>query len=494
MYTAMTKDEGNAADGHFSAAFKTETSMATILIIDDDEMMCRVLTNLVRGMGHDPVCALTIREGWEKAAQGPFDLIFLDVSLPDGNGLNLLPRLLLQPIEFPPEVIIITGRGDPDGAEVAIQQGAWGYIEKPSTINKMSLSLIQALQYREEKKKKKPLPPLKLDRIVGSSRRMKLCYDLLARAAGTGANVLITGETGTGKELFAGAIHQNSSRSLHNFVVVDCAALPVTLVESVLFGHEKGVFTGADRPREGLVKQADGGTLFLDEIGELPLSIQKTFLRVLQERRFRPLGAKEEVESNFRLIAATNRNLHQMAEQNQFREDLLFRLRSMTIEIPPLRDRREDIPETVLYYTAKLCSNYGIEPKALSQDFVEVLSAYNWPGNVRELIHTLETAIAKAFDESTLFSKHLPDFIRIQFARQGLRASSERADSDKDPSFSTPLMKWKAFREENASRLEKQYLQRLMAYSQGSIREACRISGLSRARLYALLDKHGISA
>ena len=179
------------------------------------------------------------------------------------------------------------------------------------------------------------------------------CLDLVAQAAKSDANVLITGETGTGKELFALAIHNNSRRARNSFVVVDCAALPKNLVESVLFGHEKGAFTSADRAQEGLIRQADGGTLFLDEVGELSPSVQKSFLRVLQERRFRPVGGKEEIKSNFRLIAASNRDLNDLVQRKQFREDLLFRLRTLTIELPPLRERLEDIKELAQHYIAR---------------------------------------------------------------------------------------------------------------------------------------------
>jgi len=192
---------------------------------------------------------------------------------------------------------------------------------------------------------------------------MEACLDLVAQASVSDANVLITGDTGTGKELFAWAIHKNSRRAEKNFVVVDCAALPETLVESILFGHEKGAYTGADKSREGLIIQADGGTLFLDEVAELSPSIQSSFLRVLQERRFRPIGRKEEITSNFRLIAASNRNLDELVKRGEFREDLLFRLQAFTLEIPALRDRREDIKDLVRYYVPKLCEDYGIPEK-----------------------------------------------------------------------------------------------------------------------------------
>ncbi len=307
--------------------------MASVLVIDDDPKFCDVLSQLIREMGHHLRWVHTLREGLKEAAQGENDVVFLDVRLPDGNGLEALPRIRQMP--GTPEVIIMTGEGDPDGAELAIKSGAWDYLEKPSSLEAMALPFLRALQYREEKKARSPRVALRLEGIAGQSRKMKASFDLVAQAASSDASVLITGETGTGKELFAWAIHQNSRRSGKSFVVVDCAALPETLVESILFGHEKGAFTGADRVREGLIQQADGGTLFLDEVGELPLTVQGAFLRVLQDHRFRPLGGRREVGSDFRVVAATNQNLNTMVDQGLFRKDLLFRLRSLTIELPP---------------------------------------------------------------------------------------------------------------------------------------------------------------
>jgi two-component system NtrC family response regulator len=261
--------------------------MARVLIIDDDELICEMLSFMVEDMGHSASSATTLKTGFEKASSENFDVIFLDIKMPDGSGLHLLPRIRELPLH--PEVIIITGSGDADGAELAIKNGAWDYIQKSSSTKEMLLPFVRALQYREEKNARKPPTALKLNGVIGRSPTMKVCLDLLAQAAQSEVNVLLTGETGTGKEVFARAIHENSMRAENNFVVVDCTALPATLVESVLFGHEKGAFTGADRAQVGLVRQAHAGTLFLDEIGELPLAVQKAFLRVLQEHRFRPV-------------------------------------------------------------------------------------------------------------------------------------------------------------------------------------------------------------
>ncbi|MCG6533653.1 MAG: sigma-54 dependent transcriptional regulator [Syntrophales bacterium LBB04] len=467
--------------------------MADILIIDDDKGFCYTLLNVVSSLGYKVTCVHTLQEGLKEASTGAFDVVYLDVMLPDGNGLDILPKIREAPSR--PEVIIITSRGDPDGAELAIKNGAWDYLQKPSSLKEIILPLIRALQYREEKMAKKSPLALKRDDIVGHSPQMRACLDHLALAAGSETNVLITGETGTGKELFALAIHENSQRGQGLFVVVDCTALPENLVESILFGHEKGAFTGADKARIGLMKQADGGTLFLDEVGELPLSVQKAFLRAIQERRFRPLGGKEEVESNFRLVAATNRNLDEMVRSGQFRNDLLFRLRSFSIELPRLRERPQDIQDLAMFYTARLCRKYGMGIKGFSPEFFEALLAYEWPGNVRELFQTLERALAAAQQESTLFPKHLPTQIRVVLARSSLGEGLPSIELPKDgltpstPSF-LPL---KSFREALIAEGEKEYLVKLLSHVKGDLREACRLSGLGRSRLYGLLNKYGLS-
>jgi two-component system NtrC family response regulator len=466
--------------------------MANILIVDDDSGICRVIAAAMSRIGHDPTHTLTLKEGLKEARSGKYDVVFLDVRLPDGNGLNALPEI--KSIPSPPEVIIITGEGDPDGAELAIKSDAWDYIEKPLSIDAITLPLTRALQYRNEKKTQEAPVVLKRDGIVGNSQPIKASLELLAQAAGSKANVLITGETGTGKELFAWAIHDNCRKVNENFVVVDCAAIPETLVESALFGHEKGAFTGADKAQEGLIKQADGGTLFLDEVGELSMSLQKAFLRVLQERRFRPVGGKREVESDFRLLSATNRDLDQAVKNGQFREDLLYRLRSITIDLPPLRVRSEDIKDLVVHAMRKICDIYGLGLKGLSPDVLETLSTYSWPGNVRELFNTMERAIAAARSEDTLFSKHLPTRVRVASARasvSGKAYDTERPEISDASQKTLPSMK--QFRESLLAEGEKKYMKNLMQLVKGDIKEACRVSGLGRARLYGLMKKYNVS-
>ena len=389
--------------------------MARVLIIDDEPMMGEMLAKMVQKLGHEVVYTPTLREGLEQAGGPGFDIVFLDIYLPDGNGLEALPELRSTPSS--PEVIIITGSGDPDGAALAIKNGAWDYIQKPASFEGMTLPFIRALQYRDEKKARKQIAVLKRGEIIGNSPAITHCLDQVAQVSASDINVLITGETGTGKELFARAIHQNSLRMNKNFVVVDCASIPENLVESTLFGYSKGAFTGADRPFDGLIKQADGGTLFLDEVGELPLTIQKVFLRVLQEHRFRPLRSETEIRSDFRLVAASNRDLDKLSEGEHFRKDLLFRLQSLAISLPPLKDRAQDLLELTMHHMTDLCRKYGTEIKGFSPDFFEALASYDWPGNVRELFHALEGAFAVARQDPILYPHHLPSELRIQILR-----------------------------------------------------------------------------
>lgn len=247
--------------------------MALILIIDDDKMMCDMLTAKFSSMGHQTDYCHTLADGLAQAGSAQYDLVFLDVGMPDGSGLDVLPELRNAPGQ--PEVIIITGLGDPEGAEMAIRSGAWDYIEKGSSLKQITLPLTRALQYRQEKMANRPMMAIKREAIIGNSPAMQACFNRLAQAAASDANVLIMGETGTGKELFARAVHENSSRAGQSYVVVDCAALPESLVENLLFGHAPGAFTGAEHSQEGLIRQAHRGTLFLDEVGELPLTLQR---------------------------------------------------------------------------------------------------------------------------------------------------------------------------------------------------------------------------
>ncbi len=463
--------------------------MANILIVDDDPTICDWISKIIAQLGHKPVCVHTLKDGLKKVQTAAFDIVFLDVRLPDGNGLDIMPKI--KATRNSPEIIVITALGDPDEAERALQNEAWDYIEKPARLETLKLPIIRALEYRAEKKSGESTMVLKRKGIIGSSPKINSCLELLAQSAGSHVNVLISGETGTGKELFAKAIHYNSPRARKNFVIVDCTALPETLIQSVLFGHVRGAFTSADRSQEGLIKQADGGTLFLDEIGELPLSIQASFLRAIQEHRFRPVGGHEEIASDFRLVAATNRNLEKMVQQGRFREDLFFRLRAIVIDLPPLKEMLDDIKELTLFYMNVLCERFDIEPKKFSPEFWDVVIAYQWPGNVRELVHALEKALLSAREEPMLFPKHLPTYIRIQVARNSFhRKPADLEIPDKEiaaPPGPPPL---KEVRKTAVSDAEQNYIHDLISSVGGNASKAFPISGLSRSRFYTLLRKY----
>lgn len=464
--------------------------MAEILIIDDDIDVCMMIKSAASYGGNTVDYALTIEEGCQKALSCPYDMIFLDVNLPDGNALDYLSAFKESPSG--PEIIIITGEGDPDGAETAIKHGVWDYLGKPFSREIIKLQLECVMQYREEKRSSKIIPDLKRNGIIGESPQILDSLKLVAEASLSDINVLVTGETGTGKERFAKAIHNNSRRSKGNFVIVDCAVLPETLVESTLFGHVKGAFTGSDRDHEGLVKQADGGTLFLDEIGELPFSIQKAFLRVLQERTFRPVGSKKVLHSDFRLVAATNRDISRMIREGTFREDLFFRIKSMIISLPPLREHSTDIEDLATYYILNICKCEGIKIKNISPQYIDTLEKYDWPGNIRELINALEWSILKARYEPTLYPKHLPEQVRISVACSSMPKS--KADiPDDDIISSGHLPKYKEFRKRAIFDKEKDYLNELISRANGNMDKACDVSGLGRTRLYDLMKNHGIS-
>ncbi len=469
--------------------------MSKVLIIDDDPGVCGFLTRLLEKLGYLVSTALTLDNGLDIAKNEEFDVVLLDVMLPDGDGLQALP--VIRDTKSSPEVIIITGVGTPDGAELAVKNGAWDYLQKPLHSKRVRLSLNRVLAYRESKKNiQQPTVALDTSGIVGRSRQVRTCLDTVAQAAGGDASVMITGETGTGKELFARSIHFNSLRSHHNFVVVDCAALPETLVQSSLFGYEKGSFTGAEKSTDGLIKQANGGTLFLDEVGDLSLNLQKIFLRVLQEGRFRPVGGNREIESNFRLIAATNKDPEKLVTKGLFRHDLLYRLRSITLDLPPLREHARDIKELAVYYTTRICEKYGIETKGFSVDFFDALQAYNWPGNVRELIKALEGAISKALHEPILVPKHLPDQVRIHSLWPLADIQDDTHDFGiimKENLPPNDPLKYRPFKETVLADAEKKYFQDLVAFTKGDLKQACEVSGLSRTRLYTLLKKHGVS-
>lgn len=460
-------------------SMETQTRQAKVLIVDDDQIFCRMLEDLLQRMGHASRICHRVDACRRELEQNRWDLVLLDVGLPDGSGLTLLPWI--RQLAKAPEVIIITGDGDADGAELAVNNGAWDYLLKTAAFERINLIVARALEYHRTTLQLRAIKTLDPSGIIGNSPALQRSLDLVSQAALNDFNVLITGETGTGKELFARAIHANSSRGAAKLVVVDCAALPQNLVESVLFGHVKGAFTGADKEASGLFREADGGTLFLDEVGELPQDLQRIFLRALQEKSFRPVGASREEPSDFRLIAATNKDLDLLIDKGNFREDLLFRLRSMSIHLPPLRHRMEDLPELASHYIGTLSGH----SKKLSKEFLSALAVHDWPGNVRELQHVLESTIASSMDEKNLIIQHLPANLRVMLARKGMEAREEMNDSDPIHGPQPTIREYRLLQ-------DRKYLSRLIKEVNNDMQAAARRAGLSVSRLYSLLREHGL--
>ena len=328
--------------------------------------------------------------------------------------------------------------------------------------------------------------------IVGSSHLINKCKQRIIKASQSDVGILIHGETGTGKELFARAIHGLSPRSKGRLVVVDCASIPTTLVESILFGHKKGSYTGAVDTKDGLIQRADGGTLFLDEISELPLDAQKALLRVLQEKKFLPLGGDKEVSSDFRIVAATNKDLSKMVKDNLFRSDLLFRIQSFKLMLPPLRERGEDIYELARYFVGECCKKHKIEPMKISDEVLQKISRYDWPGNVRELQSIINSSVLLAWGQPRIYPEHLPNQFRISYKKKLMCGKSASACMSSGGYFQS-IPKYKEFREKTIESAEKKYFDRLIAESQGNLEKAMELSGLRKARLYELLKYNNLS-
>jgi len=466
--------------------------MARILIVDDDEVFCTQLSLYVKRIGPECDIAGTLKEGLTKAGKNSYDLVFLDRILPDANGLDGIADF--RETASQPEIIIITGQGDPDGAAMAMKNGAWYFLEKPPSFDTISLLVNRALEYRRQKLQFAERKVLQREYIIGNSPKLLDCLAVAAKATESDGSVLVTGETGTGKELFARVIHHNSSRAKKPFITIDCTNIPPNLAESLLFGHVKGAFTGADQDREGLIAQAEGGTLHIDEIGDLPAAVQKSFLRVLQEKSFRPLGARHEVSCSFRVIASTNRDIKNMVQQDQFRQDLYFRLAAFQVHLPPLRERRDDIKLLVHHFVYKICGESGAGTKGVSKDFMDFMMQYDWPGNVRELSNVLQTAIAEATSEQVLYPHHLPQTVRIHFYKATTSHKQKVAD---DLRFELQQISgfegfptFKQFRTAATAVAESAYLDEVIKRSGEKAGEAIRLAGVSRANLYRLLKKH----
>lgn len=379
-----------------------------VLVVDDDPHITRMLQAMLEEK-YRVSCALSAGEAVQRLRQDHFDLALLDVNLPDMSGLDLLQMLKQEQPGI--QVIMITGGVEVRTAVEAMKRGAYDYIQKPFDQEDLLLSVARALEERDLKREVDYLrsqvsAPYTFENIIATSPRMQAVFEAARKAASVDSNVLIVGETGTGKELLARAIHYNSRRRQKPFVAFNCARFTESLIESELFGHEAGAFTGATRPRKGIFEQADGGTLFLDEVGLTPPETQSRLLRVLEERKIQRLGAERPVDVDVRLIAATNADLTGLIEQKKFRSDLYYRLKVIRIEIPPLRERREDIPLLASYFLKKFCDRMGKPLKRLDDKALELFLRYDWPGNVRELENLIEMLVVLV-DTQTISGVHV---------------------------------------------------------------------------------------
>jgi DNA-binding NtrC family response regulator len=379
-----------------SSAARTQQS-GRILIIDDEAAIRESLETLLMLEGYSVAVAGDGVRGMDQLDRDAFDLVLLDLALPGENGIDLLPSLIERHPHLP--VIMITAYGTVNNVVDAIRAGARNFVQKPWDNEKLLADIRAAIaQFRTEEENVQLKRALKqrynFESIVGKSESMLRIFDLVAQVAPSRFTVLIEGETGTGKDVIAKAIHANSPRRDKPFVPINTGALPTELLESQLFGHVKGAFTSAHAAQKGLFEIANGGTLFLDEIGTMPLETQAKILRVLQDKRFRPLGSVQESQVDVRILAATNTKLREAVRAGRFREDLYYRLNVVTIELPPLRSRREDIPLLAAHFLQHYSEENQLELRRLSPEVVRAMMTYDWPGNVRELEHVIARGVA----------------------------------------------------------------------------------------------------
>jgi DNA-binding NtrC family response regulator len=370
---------------------------ARILVVDDEPSMLEFLGLLLEEAGYDVSTAGSVAEGRKTFSEGDFDLVLCDIIMPDGNGLDLLRDIKAH--NSSTSVIMMTAYTSTKSAIEAMKRGAYDYVSNPFDVDELKVVIQKAIEKTELVDENVYLrreleDKYQFSNIIGSSRPMQEVFGLIDRIARTSSTVLLEGESGTGKELIARAIHYESSRASKRFLSVNCGALPENLLESELFGHERGAFTGAVKEKKGLFRESSRGTLFLDEISEMTPSMQVKLLRALQEKKVRSVGGSQEESVDVRIIAATNQDLKLLTETGEFREDLFYRINVIPIQLPPLRRRRDDIPLLVDFFNKKFSEAMGIEPKKVSVEAMRILEDYHWPGNVRELENLVERALA----------------------------------------------------------------------------------------------------
>ena len=444
-----------------------------IMLIDNEVGLCRMMEAVLKDQGYQVKSYTRPVQAVAEFTAGDYDLIISDIKMPEMDGLEVLQHVRNRDPEVP--VVMITAYATVEMSIQALRHGAYDMLTKPFEPDELIYRVKNALQHHELVEENRELREelsgqFKFENIIGASPAIRALLEKVAKVAIRDTSVLITGESGTGKELVAQAVHHNSRRRDHRFVAVNCGALPENILESELFGYRKGAFTGATENRKGLLEAANGGTLFLDEIGNLPLNMQKTLLRFLQEQEFRRLGDTAPTKVDVRIISATNSDLTSEIAEGTFREDLFYRLNVINLHLPPLRERQEDIPLLAAYYIRKQNAKFGTEFKGFTPEAMEALRSYTWPGNIRQLCNVIEAAMT--ISSGTYISMAELE----QLIGPGPTGSAvDQAD------YSSAL-----------SSFETESLPRLLRKHGGNIEEAAAEAGMNMATIYRKLKKHGI--
>ena len=451
----------------------------SILVADDDASIRSLLKQLLTDEGYSITEAATGTEVVAQVGESSPDLVIMDVRMPELDGIEALPKV--RQASPKTAVLIMTAFGSSNAAIKAMELGAFDYITKPFELDKISHTVKRAFDYQDLAQEVEVLRDeisslVQTERIVGNSPPMQEVYKTVGKVAKADATVLITGESGTGKELVAEALHYNSNRRSGPMVKVSCAALPETLLEAELFGHEKGSFTGAMTMRKGRFELADKGTVFLDEIGEMSLATQTKLLRVLQERKIERVGSSLPIKVDIRIICATNKDLQKQVEQNKFRDDLYYRLNVINIHMPPLRERKEDVAALVEHFLAKHRYSATAQPAAISEEALKRLTEYEWPGNVRELENVVERAVVLSRGQ-IITSRELPF---------GEHVDGEHEDENEDVSAE------RSFFKKSVSQFEKDLIMKALKDAGGNRSKAAEMLGIYRRLLYAKIKEYGL--
>ncbi|NLI81803.1 MAG: sigma-54-dependent Fis family transcriptional regulator [Deltaproteobacteria bacterium] len=482
-----------------------QSNQPKVLVVDDEYSVRELLEIMLEMDGYEVTCAETGKQALDAIRRQEFDLVITDIRMEPINGLEVLKQV--KTVSPRTVVIIISAYASTETAVEAMNEGAYDYLPKPFDMEEMRAVIRHALQSKGEAGAGETTKegPLYFGCLIGESPAMRKVYDLIKRIAGTGSNVLITGESGTGKELVAKAIHRQSPRKDLPFVVVNCGGVPESLIESELFGYKKGAFTGAATNRMGLVEAAQGGTLFLDEIGELSPVLQVKLLRLVQEKTIKMIGGNEDIPVDVRILSATNRDLEKMVIEGTFREDLYYRLNVLPIRIPPLRERKGDIPILAHYFLNKFCKEFGKQIRKISSYAMDILNNYEFPGNVRELEHIIERGVA--LEASSII---LPDSLTLSSYKRSRHPSSQPREASQDsggaplrevapqvasdmfPSIALPPKGIDL--EQYLADIEKTILQKALAQAGGVKTKAAELLGINARSMRYRLEKYGLAA